>query len=364
MQYIWRANINLAINFNLKISHILPYQLQFVHPFVLAHGTRSYTNVVYVGITEGNQIGWGEAALPPYLSETQDSVIQFLKQINLKGFSAKHGVAGVCDYLKKLGAENKTAKAAIEMAVYDLWGKLNLKPLREILELKAQMPPSTYTISLCNKDELLEKLKVAESFPLLKIKLGTGQDRAFVELLKTYSDKAFAVDANQGWNNMEQAQALSSWLQEMGAVLIEQPFAKSDFEKHGQFSRLVSLPVFADESFQSYDDLEKLKDNFSGINIKLSKCGGLSEAFKIKTEAAKLGLKILVGCMSESSCGVSAAAHLALGCSYADLDGPWLIKNDPFDGLKIKQQKLIFPEESFGLQVQLVDYNLLNTNIL
>ena len=323
----------------MKLS-LHPYQLQFKFPFRIAHGVRSHTDVVYVKLEHEGLTGWGEATLPPYLPETQKSVTEFLLAFS-KNISS-NSIDDWFDELKKVQT-NMSAKATLDMALWNLKSQMENKSLGELLGISTgKFPQGTYTIGVCAIDEM--KLKVDEAtqfgFEIFKIKLNGENDEEQILNFKKMSNKAFAVDVNQGWKTIEEAAEKINWLKEQDCFLVEQPMQKHKFEEMEMLKQNSSLPLYADESCQRLSDIEKLKDGFDGINIKLMKCGGITEAHQMILKARGLNMKVLIGCMSESSVGCTAAAHLTPLADYADLDGPYLISNDPFEGMKIKDGRI------------------------
>ncbi len=323
----------------MKLS-LYPYQLQFKFPFRIAHGVRTHTDVVYVKLEHEGFTAWGEATLPPYLPETQKSVSEFLS-----AFSKNISSNSIDDWFEKLNPiqTNLSAKAALDIALWDLKAQIENKTLIQFLGIRPfEFPLATYTIGVSSFEEM--KLKVEEgnkySFEIFKIKLNGEGDEEMIRNFKKLSSKKFAVDVNQGWKTVEEAIEKISWLKEEGCILVEQPLQKNSLEHVKILKQKSVLPLYADESCQRLSDIEKLKGCFDGINIKLMKCGGITEAHQMILRARELDMKILIGCMSESSVGCTAAAHLTPLADYADLDGPYLISNDPFEGMKIKDGRI------------------------
>ncbi len=329
----------------MKLS-LFPYQLQFKFPFRIAHGVRTHTDVVYVKLEHQNFVGWGEATLPPYLAETQKSVSEFLLE-----FSKNISSNSIEDWFAKLQPvqANMSAKAALDMALWSLKAQREQNTIRELLGVVGdntnqdyKFPLGTYTIGVSSFEEM--KLKVEEGnkygFEIFKIKLDGESDEEMIHNFKSLSSKKFAVDVNQGWKTVEEAIEKILWLKEEGCFLVEQPLHKNALKEMKLLKQKSVLPLYADESCQRLSAIEKLKEGFDGINIKLMKCGGITEAHQMILKARELEMKILIGCMSESSVGCTAAAQLTPLADYADLDGPYLISNDPFEGMKIKHGRI------------------------
>lgn len=319
-----------------------PYQLNFKYPFAIAAGRRDSTPVVYVELEHEGLIGYGEAALPGYLPETQSSVINFLEKVDTKQFTGLPEIENALDYIFSVAPGNFAAKAAVDMALHDVWGKILNQPCYALWKLdKKNCPETTYTIGIDSPEMILKKLDEAKDFNLLKVKLDGTRDKEIIETICSATSKSICVDVNQGWKEKESALDMIHWLREQGVVFVEQPLSKTKLGDAHWLKEKSPLPLIADEAVQTLDDIEKIKDAYHGINIKLTKCGGLKEAMKMIGRARKSAIKVMVGCMSESSCGVSAAAQLAPLADWTDLDGPLLITNDPFVGITYRNGKII-----------------------
>lgn len=329
------------------------YTLQLRHAFNLANNSRTTTPVVLVKIAFDGFCGYGEASLPPYLVENQASVISFLEKLDLSQFNDPFLSEDIYNYTDRVMAGNYAAKAAVDMAVLDLKGKISQLPLYKSWGLNPLKTPDTsFTIGIDTPEIIRQKVKEAEPYHILKVKLGRDNDRELIETIRAVTDKPLCVDVNQGWTDRQAALDNILWLQEKGVVFIEQPMSKTNIDDHAWLTQHSPLPIIADESFQGFADLEKIKGAYSGINIKLMKCGGLTPAHKIIHSARGLGMKVMLGCMTETSCAVTAAAHLSPLVDWADLDGNLLINNDPFDGLKIVDGKIVLPDRpGIGLKV-------------
>lgn len=319
-----------------------PYELKFKHPFAIASGKREFTAVVYVELEQDGYIGYGEAALPPYLPETQQSVIAFLSRLKPEQLHDPLQKERMLEIIFSASSKDFSAKAAFDTALHDLNGKILNKPCYEIFGLrKEDCPQTTFTIGMDSPKMILQKVNEAQNFNLLKVKLGGPFDKLIIETIRGETSKVICVDANQGWFEKEFALDMIYWLKEEGTVFVEQPLAKDKIEDARWLKEKSPLPIIADEAIQTFADIEKIKDAYHGINVKLMKCGGMSEAMKIIKRAKELDLKILIGCMSESSCGASAAAQLSPLADWADLDGPLLITNDPFKGIGYENGKIV-----------------------
>ncbi len=317
------------------------YDLQLRHVFTLANSSRKTTPVVLTEITYDGIIGYGEASLPPYLGETQASVIEFLKKVNLEKFSSPFELEDILTYVDKIAENNTAAKAAIDIALHDLVGKIMNQPWYRVWGLnKEKTPDTTFTIGIDTDEVVKQKTKEASPYNILKVKLGRDTDKQMIEAIRSVTDKPIAVDANQGWEDKHYALDMIYWLKEKGIVMIEQPLPKYNLDDAAWVTERSPLPIFADESFQRLPDIQRLKGAFSGINIKLMKCTGMREASKMITVARAAHMKIMIGCMTETSCAISAATQLSPAVDWADLDGNLLISNDCFNGITVVDGKL------------------------
>ena len=321
-----------------------PYTLELIHPFGISTNTRTTTPVVLVEIKHDDITGYGEASLPPYLKETQDSVISFLRKVDLSGYSSMDDYKATIESLEKIETGNYAAKAAVDIALHDLYGKFHNRSISAMLNPQNNvMSLTSFTIGIDTEEVLKQKISEADEYKILKIKLGKGDDKKVIDLIRRFTDKPLYVDINRGWMDVDYAVSLSNWLFEKGVVLIEQPFPVEMVDETKKLTKESPVPVIADEAVQRSADISKLHDVYSGINIKLMKSGGLLEAQKMIQAAKEYDMKIMIGCMTETSCAVTAASALACFTDFADLDGNLLIKNDPFTGVKVYNGKLIMP---------------------
>jgi len=323
-----------------------PYDLQLRHVFTISNFSRTTTPVVLTEIEYAGITGYGEASLPPYLGETQASVQEFLKKVDLKPFASPFELEDILGYIDKIAENNTAAKASVDIALHDLTGKIMGQPWHKIWGLdKAKAPSTTFTIGIDTPEVVKQKTReAADSFNILKVKLGRDGDKEMIEAIRSVTDKPIAVDANQGWADKHYALDMINWLKEKGIVMVEQPLPKHNLEDAAWLTERSPLPVFADESCQRLTDILPLKGVFTGINIKLMKCTGMHEAWKMLTVAHAAGMKIMVGCMTETSCAVSAASQLSPAVDWADLDGNLLINNDIFKGTTVANGKLVLPD--------------------
>ena len=320
-----------------------PYELQLKHAFNISTYSRKTTPVVLTTIEYDGLVGYGEASLPPYLGETQASVIEFLKKVDLSGFSNPLELEEIIHYIDSIAENNTAAKASVDIALHDLAGKIIGKPWHQLWGLKKEnVPDTTFTIGIDTDEVVRQKVREVEGqFNILKVKLGGTDDKRMIETIRSVTALPLAVDANQGWKDKHQALDMILWLKEKGIVMIEQPMPKYNLDPIAWLTEESPLPIFADESVQRLRDVERMKGVFSGINIKLMKCTGMREAWQMRNLAQALGMKVMIGCMTETSCAISAATQLAPGLDFADLDGALLIQNDAFEGATLQNGKII-----------------------
>ena len=331
-----------AVGGKMKLSW-KPYELQLKHAFNISTYSRKTTPVVLTTIEYDGLVGYGEASLPPYLGETQASVIEFLKKVDLSGFSNPLELEEIIHYIDSIAENNTAAKASVDIALHDLAGKIIGKPWHQLWGLKKDnVPDTTFTIGIDTDEVVRQKVREVEGlFNILKVKLGGTDDKRMIETIRSVTALPLAVDANQGWKDKHQALDMILWLKEKGIVMIEQPMPKYNLDPIAWLTEESPLPIFADESVQRLRDVERMKGVFSGINIKLMKCTGMREAWQMRNLAQALGMKVMIGCMTETSCAISAATQLAPGLDFADLDGALLIQNDAFEGATLQNGKII-----------------------
>ena len=332
-----------------------PYELQLRHTFTVASYSRTTTPDVQVEIRYDGFTGYGEASMPPYLGQTVESVCAFLAKVDLSRFSDPFQLDDILAYVDSLSPGDTAAKAAVDIALHDLVGKLLGQPWWRIWGLDAaKAPDTTFTIGIDTPDVVREKTReCADRFNILKVKVGLDNDYEMIRTIREVTDLPLAVDANQGWKDRQQALDEICWLQEHGVVMVEQPMAKERLDDNAWITERSPLPVFADEAVQRLADMPALVGAYSGINIKLMKCTGMREAWKMATFARAAGLRVMVGCMTETSCAGTAAAHFSPLADFADLDGNLLISNDRFRGVTVESGRLTLPDAP-GLGLELL----------
>ena len=338
---------NKSVNFNvsgrarMKLS-FEPYELKLKHVFTVSSFSRSTTPDVQVRIDYDGYTGYGEASMPPYLGQSVESVCTFLKKVNLEQFPDPFCIDDILTYIDSLSPGDSAAKAAVDIALHDLVGKIIGAPWHRMLGLNPlKTPNTTYTIGI-DTDEMvkLKTREVAGQFKILKVKLGTERDREMIRAIREVSDLPIAVDVNQGWKNKKKALDEIFWLKEQGIVMVEQPMPKEMIDANAWLTERSPLPTFADEAIQRLKDIPAIKGAYTGINVKLMKCTGMREAWKMMTYARAEGMKVMIGCMTETSCAIAAAAQLSPAVDFADLDGNLLIANDIFRGTTVVDGKI------------------------
>ena len=328
-----------------------PYELQLRHTFTVATSSRTTTQGVQVEIEYEGLVGYGEASMPPYLQKelgTLESVQAFLKRVQdiIGEFDDPFKLEEILARIDSMSESDAAAKAAVDIALHDLVGKMLGAPWYKIWGFDAAKAPSTtFTIGIDTPDVVRAKTKeCAEKFNILKVKLGRDNDKEMIETIRSVTNLPIAIDANQGWKDKKYALDMIHWLNERGIVMIEQPMPKTQIDDIAWVTEHSPLPVFADESIQRLKDVAAQKGIFSGINIKLMKCTGMREAWKMLNLARAMDMKVMIGCMTETSCACSAAAQLSPAVDFADLDGNLLIANDRFRGKEVVNGKITIPD--------------------
>jgi L-alanine-DL-glutamate epimerase-like enolase superfamily enzyme len=334
----------ISKNAKMKLS-FRPYELQLKHAFTLATSSRTTTPVMLVELEYDGLVGYGEASMPPYLGESHETVARFLQKVDLSGFNDPFRMDEILEYIDSIESGNRAAKACVDIALHDLVGKIIGQPWYKIWGLTPENTPNTsFTIGIDTRDVIIEKTKEAAEFKILKVKMGRDNDKELVEAIRSVTNVPLCVDVNQGWTDKHEALEMIHWLNEKGIVFVEQPMPKEQIDDMAWLTEHSPLPTIADEAFQRIHDIPKFKDVYTGINIKLMKSTGMHEAKKMIEVARALDMKVMIGCMTETSCAVSAAAQLSPLCEWADLDGNLLITNDIYEGVKVINGKVTLNE--------------------
>ena len=319
-----------------------PYTLELKHVFTISKNSRTTTPVMLTEIEYNGVKGYGEASMPPYLGETQETAMAFLSKVDLNQFENPFELEKIISYVDSIAEKNTAAKASVDIALHDLVGKLLKKPWYAIWGFdKEKAPYTSFTIGIDTPDVVRLKVKEAEEFKILKVKLGRENDKEMIETIRSVTDKPLTVDVNQGWQDKKFALDMIHWLKDKNVEFVEQPMPVDQIDDIAWVTENSSLPVIADEAIQRIPDVIKAHGIYNGINIKLMKCTGMREAYKMLILARSLGMKVLLGCMVETSCAISAASQLSPMADWADLDGNLLIKNDPFEGTKVINGKIV-----------------------
>jgi len=319
-----------------------PFDLQLKHVFTIATFSRTTTPVMLVELEYDGIVGYGEASMPPYLGESHKTATAFLSQLKLSQFTDPFRMEEILDYVDSVAPGNCAAKASVDIALHDLVGKIMGQPWYKIWGYSADLTPSTsFTIGIDKPEVVREKVKEASPYNILKVKLGRETDKQMIETIREVTDVPLCVDVNQGWKDKHKALDMIHWLKEKGVVFVEQPMPKTAIDDMAWLTQNSPLPTIADEALQRLEDVKKAHGVYSGINMKLMKCTGMREAHKMLNLARSLDMKVMIGCMTETSCAVSAAAQLSPMVDWADLDGNLLIGNDPYEGVLVQEGKVI-----------------------
>ncbi|WP_426669940.1 dipeptide epimerase [Mucilaginibacter sp. McL0603] len=329
-----------------------PFELGLKHPFTIAKFSRTSTPLMLLQLKHEGYTGHGEASMVPYMGEGHQSATEFLNNVDVKQFKYPFDFAAIINYLDSIAAGQPAIKAAIDIALHDLDGKIRQQPCWQLLGSDPnKMPVTSFTLGIDTPEVIIQKVKEAASCKVIKVKLGRDSDKELIQTIRSVTNVPLYVDANQGWTDRQQSLDMTHWLHEHGVLLIEQPMPKTDLDGNAWLTEHSPIPIIGDEAVQRLPDVEKAKGIYHGINIKLMKSAGMHEAHQMILKAKELGLKILIGCMSETSCATLAAAALAPQCDWADLDGPLLTSNNPFKMPEFKDGKWVLSNEP-GLGIQ------------
>lgn len=311
------------------------FNLKHKHLFRISRGARTETPVVLLKLSFGDFNGYGEASMPPMYGETHQTAINFLNKLDLDQFNDPFDMDSILTYVDQIDTGNSAVKASVDMAIHDIASKIKGIPLYTYLGLAGvDRVYTSKTIGIDKPDIIQKRVSEAAEFKILKIKLGTRSDKAIIDAIRKVSDKPLYVDANQGWKNKYTALDRIKWLHDQNVVLIEQPMPVDSKKESNWLKARSPLPIIGDEGIQRLHDVETAEQFYDGINIKLVKSTGLNEGLKMIRLAKTKELKVMIGCMAETSCSISAAFNLVSEADYVDLDGNLGISNDPFTGIK------------------------------
>lgn len=330
-------------------------RLNLRHTWTTTMSSSVYRDTVHLQYTREGITGYGEGAPIQRYGITPEQAKQAI--------DAAHDLLGTgdpCQFDKffaetrrKLGENQHAAMAAVDIAILDWVGKKLNVPLYQYFGLDPKdAPVTTFTIGMDTPDVVKQKTREAAEFPVLKIKVGLKTDEEMIASVRSVTNKPIRVDANEGWTDKEEAVRKINWLETQGVEFVEQPMPAHMFEEIKYVRSKVHLPIIADEACTDASLIPKLHEAYDGINVKLDKSGGMLEAYRWIKMARALNMKVMLGCMVSSSCSCTAAAHLSPLVDYADLDGPLLIANDPYSGMKVEKGKIILPNgPGLGLKV-------------
>ena len=328
-------------------------KLLLIHPFTIARGTRTHYDSVILTLEHNGVTAYGEAVPAERYNDNSEKVDAALSSIdfNSEPFNDPFRLEDIDSVCRANELMTPSSIAAINIAYWDLQGKLLNQPLYKLWGLDpAKSLVSTFTIGIDEVDVIKQKVKEADEYPILKVKQGMDNDREIIEAIREMTDKVIRVDANEGWTK-EEALDKIEWLAEQNVEFVEQPLPADKLDDTAWLKERSPLPIIADENVVTKFDIPKIAYAFDGINIKLMKSGGPTEALKMIHTARSNGLKVMLGCMCESSIAIGAAAHLSPLADWADLDGNLLLSNDPFTGIGMKDGKLILPDAA-GIGVE------------
>jgi L-alanine-DL-glutamate epimerase-like enolase superfamily enzyme len=338
----------------MKLSY-KPYHLRFRHPFTISKGTKTHQPSLVVSLEHLGHAGFGEAPAITYYNITVEQMIADLER--KRPFVEKFAFTDperYWHYLHHLYPNNPFLVCALDIAGWDLYGKMKGRPLKAFWETGDRTPPVTdYTIGIDTIDRMVEKMN-EKPWPVYKIKLGTDRDIEIVEALRRHTDAVLRIDANAAWSTQEALQKIDAF-QHLGVEFIEQPLAKDNWEGMKELFQKSALPLIADEACVFESDVEKCAGHFHGINIKLTKCSGITPALRMIRDARARGLQVMVGSMNESTIGSAAIAHLMPQIDHVDVDGPLLLAEDIATGLTYEADGNVRTADAPGLGVRFVD---------
>ena len=331
------------------------YRIKLNHSFGISRSSNDFYDIIYVYLIGSNIIGRGEAAPSLRYNESTEKILSVLKNgISLiDNFQSRDEL---WSFLKPQLMGISSLEAAVNMALWDWWSQKKNKAVYDILKLNVKsLPKTSFTIAIGEMNELDEKVQASSPYSILKVKLGTPEnDKEIIRQIRLKTDKIIRVDANEGWT-YDMAKEMSFWLADRNVEFIEQPFPADKLYDTELLKKVSPLPLYADENSIVSKDIREIESAFDGINIKLMKCGGIDEALNMIKVAKELNMKIMLGCMVESSVGITAAAHLASMVDVVDLDGNLLISNDPYAGVSIKDGRLMLSANNTGMGLTLIN---------
>jgi L-alanine-DL-glutamate epimerase-like enolase superfamily enzyme len=322
------------------------FELPLRHAFTISRGTSLVSRTLVVELKQDGKSGFGEAGESDYYGASIEKMTAALERVRPKVERARLGdPAEFWQELSPLLSSDTFAQCALDQAAHDLWGKLCGRPVWELWGLRLENLPATdYTIGIDAIEVMVQKMQEFPGWPIYKIKLGTPDDLGIVRELRKHTDAVFRVDANCAWG-VEETLRNAAALRQLGVEFIEQPLPPDCWDDMKRVFAESALPVIADESCQREPDVDRCAGHFHGVNVKLVKCGGLTPARRMIARARQLGLKTMVGCMTESTVGISAIAQLVPLLDYVDMDGARLLAEDVASGVRLQRGRVVYPDE-------------------
>lgn len=316
------------------------YNLPFQYPFTTAHGTKTHQPTLVVSLGMANLRGFGEAPAISYYNVTVEDMIKVLEE--KKGMIERYALMDpqrFWHFLHHLIPGQHFLTAALDIAGWDLWSQMRRMPLHKLLGIEwGNTPLTDYTLGMDSTESMIAKVK-AHPWPIYKIKCGSAADLDAIRALREHTSAPFRVDANEGWS-FDEAKQLLPELKALGVTFVEQPLPRDAHDEMRELKAISPLPLIADESCRTEDEVKKCADEFHGINIKLTKCGGITPAMRMIKEARTLGLSVMMGSMNESTIGTAAIANLLPLLDEVDADGPLLLAEDLAEGLKYEEGRI------------------------
>lgn len=311
------------------------YDLHLKHTFRISRSARDIAPVIIFELEHDGIIGYGESSPTKRYGESLETIDAFFGKVDLSRFESPMLLDDILNAVDAIAPGNTSAKCAVDLALHDWVGKKLNVPLYQLFGLNPKKTAKcSFTIAIDSKEVVEQKVREAEEYPILKVKVGLDNDEEMINTIRKITDKVLYVDANEGWKDKRIALEKINWLKDQNVEFVEQPMPSEQIEDLQWLREHSALPLIADESVLRLQELPKLSGVFDGINIKLMKCTGLREAMRMINTARALNLKVMMGCMIETAVGISAGAHISPLLDYADLDGNVLINNDPFDGVR------------------------------
>ncbi|MEI7907366.1 MAG: dipeptide epimerase, partial [Bacteroidota bacterium] len=311
------------------------YDLQLKHTFRISRGARDVASVIILEFEHDGIVSYGEASPAKRYGESLETIAAFFQKIKFDQFESPLLLEDILNYVESIEPGNTSAKCAVDLALHDWVGKKLGVPLYQLWGLNPNKTAKcSFTIAIDSKEVVEQKVREAEEYPILKVKVGLDNDEEMINTIRKITDKVLYVDANEGWKDKHLALERIKWLKDQNVEFVEQPMPADQFDDLKWLRERSDLPLIADESVLRLSEVPRLAEAFDGINIKLMKCTGIREAMRMISTARALKMKVMMGCMIETAVGIAAGAHVSPLLDYADLDGNVLISNDPFDGVR------------------------------